>query len=226
MHFAPFLYRTKALQCGRSAKVKFSLANGFWAGTVSPGLTTGGCAGRRVLSGAVEAGARPSTAQARKAPAFRGELKMKKMLITAALLAGLTFGAVSAQSYSEDEEDSRITAQEVSDLDVDPSEDFDVTEDVDTLELGDDEETDVEEAPTSFPQIPEMPEIPPTPSAPVGATSPQGVSTSCVGDLCRVIIDGKVYGPYRGQSVSVSSTSNNGVTRTQIYVDGKLVESF
>ena len=53
-----------------------------------------------------------------------------------------------------------------------------------------------------------------------------GVVTTCNYGFCTVSVNGTNYGPYAGSSVSVSSSSVNGVSSTEIYVDGQLVEQF
>jgi hypothetical protein len=53
-----------------------------------------------------------------------------------------------------------------------------------------------------------------------------GNSSSCSDNLCTATVDGVTYGPYKGTSINVSSTSYYGVKRTLIYINGALKASF
>jgi hypothetical protein len=136
------------------------------------------------------------TAQIRIFQAVQGETIMKKIALCIALCAGVLVSAASAQSYDNNQS---VTIRGNGTSTVDRS--------------------------SRSARTPRAPRST-TPTPNVNVSSNQSVSTSCVDGSCTVTVNGTDHGPYRGNSVSVSSSSVNGVGTTQIYVDGRLVDEF
>ncbi|PNY79646.1 hypothetical protein [Deinococcus koreensis] len=65
---------------------------------------------------------------------------------------------------------------------------------------------------------------PPRPTPAPGTSV--NVRIDCENGLCRVYNNGDLLGIYRGDNSSVETVSVNGVSVTQIYIDGQLVKQF
>lgn len=68
--------------------------------------------------------------------------------------------------------------------------------------------------------------LPTIPQSEPSVNVSRSVSTSCNNGVCTVTVNGVLRGTFEGSSVSVSSSSVNGVSSTKIYVDGRLVDEF